>query len=505
MNTIKLILITVSILLFVSCNSKSDDTLPNIIFILADDIGYGDPGCYNPGSKIPTPHIDKLAKEGIRFTDAHAPSSVCTPTRYGILTGRYCWRSPLKEGVLWGYDLPLIENSRLTLPKILKNEGYQTACIGKWHLGLPWQFNRDKVQTETNINALHAGPDDVNIFKPLRDNGIKSVGFDYFYGIPASLDMDPYVYFENDKQVSLPTDTVPACDRNAEDYSSGFWRGGPIAPEFKHQHVLPVITAQTVKYIENNSKNEKPFFLYVALTAPHTPWLPTEEFRGKSQAGKYGDFVFMVDHAIGQITQSLQENNLEEKTLLVFTSDNGAHIDYIGAEYEHAANYIWRGQKADIYEGGHRIPLLVKWPGKVKPGRITNQLVCLTDFIATFAEVVQYEIPQGQATDSYSFMSALKNPSAPQVRNEIVMHSLDGMFAVRAKNWKFIDGRGSGGFTSPKRIASHSGKIKGQLFNLSDDPKENNNLYFDYPEKVAELKAILDSIKSAENDVFIPN
>lgn len=502
MNAIKLILTTANILFFVGCNSKPENTLPNIVFILADDMGYGDPGCYNPDSKIPTPHIDKLAMEGIRFTDAHTPSSVCTPTRYGILTGRYCWRSPLKEGVLWGYDLPLIENARLTLPKILQHAGYRTACIGKWHLGLPWQLNQDKPQAGNNNNAFRAGPDDVNIYKPLRNHGLKSIGFDYFFGIPASLDMDPYVYIENDEPVTLPTDTVAACNRDAKNYSRGFWRGGPIAPDFKHQDVLPEITSRTINYIEKNRVNNQPFFLYVALTAPHTPWLPAEEFRGKSQAGKYGDFVRMVDHAIGQISQSLRDNNLEENTLLVFTSDNGAHMDYIGAEYQHDANFMWRGQKADIHEGGHRIPLLIKWPGKVNPGTTSDQLVCLTDFVATFAEMVQYELPQGQAGDSYSLMPALLNTSKVQVRNEIVMHSLDGMYGVRSGNWKYIDGRGSGGFTSPKRIVPQPGEAKGQLFNLTDDPKESNNLFFDYPEKVAELKALLDSIKSAENSVL---
>src|SRR6266511_1329563 len=317
---------------------------PNIVFILADDLGSGDLGCYNKDSKIPTPNMDRLAREGVRFTDMHTPSSVCTPTRYGLLTGRYAWRTPLQSGVLWGYSASLIETNRLTLPKFLKKHGYATAGIGKWHLGFQEGNPADKEFKVDYAKPLLPGP--------------LTAGFDYFFGIPASLDMEPYLYVENDRAVEQPTEQVEASKPQRQG-GTGFWRSGPIAPGFRHAAVLPVIAKKAIAYLERQPKASpnKPFFLYFALTAPHEPWQPTGEFRGRSGAGDYGDFVAQVDWTIGQTLRTLDRLGLADNTLVIVTSDNGAHWTASDIKkYGHRANGHYRGQKSDIWEAGHRVP-----------------------------------------------------------------------------------------------------------------------------------------------------
>ena len=452
--------------------APEQDKYPNIILILADDMGYGDAGVYNPDSKIPTPHIDRIALEGIRLTDAHSPSAVCTPTRYGVLTGRYSWRTRLKQGVLWGYSTNLIDTSRVTIPSMLQENGYYTGGVGKWHLGL-------------------GEGDSTDYFAPFSISPV-NLGFDYYYGIPASLDMQPYVYFENDQVVAEPTEYVEASAHRRQD-GGGFWRAGGVAPGFKHIDVLSHTTEKAKDFIKEQAQSDQPFFLYMPLSAPHTPWLPEEVYRGKSGAGYYGDFTVQVDHSVGEILGTLDELSLVENTMIVFTSDNGAHwysndIEHFG----HRANLHLRGQKADIWEGGHRVPFVVRWPGMIPPGSINDETVTHTDFLATIAEVVGYELPQGGGEDSYSILPALLNqPLDAPIREATVHHSLDGMFALRKGDWKFIEGRGSGGFTQPRRIEPKEGEPPGQLFNLADDPSEQNNVYTQYPEVVAQLQTLL--------------
>jgi arylsulfatase A-like enzyme len=445
---------------------------PNVVVILADDLGYGDPGCYNKDSKIPTPHIDRLAAQGMRFTDAHTPSAVCTPTRYGLLTGRYCWRTRLERGVLQGYDPLLIEPGRLTLPALFRKHGYSTAGVGKWHLGLG-----------------DATPTDYA--KPLRP-GPTTVGFERFFGIPASLDMPPYLYFENERPVEAATGTI-AASKMRRHGGEGFWRAGPIAPSFKHGEVLPTLTKQALAYLDKQARAEKPFFLYFALTAPHTPWMPTKEYRGKSKAGYYGDFVAQVDATVGQVLGALDRLKASEHTLVIFTSDNGAHwLPEDVRKYGHRANGPWRGQKADVWEAGHRVPFVVRWPGKVKPGTTSAQTVCLTDVLATCAAVVGGRLPDSAGEDSYNLLPALlgERPDRP-VREAVVHHSGGGMFAVRQGDWKLIEGLGSGGFTPPNREKPKPGGPAGQLYNLADDPGEQTNLYAKRPEVVKRLGELL--------------
>ncbi len=454
---------------------------PNIVVIFADDLGYGDPGCYNTQSKIPTPHMDRLAAEGIRFTDAHSPSAVCTPTRYGLLTGRYCWRSSLKSGVLWGYSNPLIETDRLTLPSMLKRHGYRTGCVGKWHLGLGW----------VTKDGETAKADNVDWSRPVT-HGPQSLGFDYSFILPASLDMDPYCWLENGKTVEAPTDRTPGSKRRW-DGGEGFWRAGPIAPSFDFTDVLPTITSKAVEFVKRQER-DSPFFLYVPLTSPHTPWMPTDEFRRTTEVDWYGDFVAQTDASIGRVVKALDDAGFRDETLVIVTSDNGSHWPFAQIErFGHRANGDWRGQKADIHEGGHRVPFVCRWPGHIEPGSRSDQTICLTDLMATFAAIVGDALPSSAGPDSYSILPAMLAPNlAEPIREAIVHHSLHGTFAIRQGPWKLIEGLGSGGFTAPQRIEPKPGEPAGQLYNLDDDPAEQNNLWSERPEVVERLAGLLD-------------
>jgi arylsulfatase A-like enzyme len=449
---------------------------PNVVLVLCDDLGYGDPVCYNKDSKIPTPNIDRLATQGMRFTDAHTPSAVCTPTRYGVLTGRYCWRTSLKSGVLDGYAPLLIEPGRLTLPALLKQHGYVTACIGKWHLGLG-----------------NAKPTDYG--KPLRP-GPNAVGFDTFFGIPASLDMPPYVFVENEAVTVAPTATIAASEMRRKG-GNGFWRAGAIAPGFRHVDVLPTLTDKAAEYIRKQSP-DKPFFLYLALTAPHTPWVPTDEFRGKSGAGYYGDFVSQVDATLGRVVRALDDARLADDTLLIFTSDNGAHwLPGDIEQWRHRANDGLRGQKADIWDGGHRVPFVARWPGKIAAGGTSQELICLTDFLATAADLVGTTLPADAGEDSFDLLPVLlgRDPRRP-VREAVVHHSSDGTFGIRQGPWKLCLGLGSHGFSAPQDVKPQPGGPRGQLYNLDDDPEEKHNLWLEKPDVVERQTALLDRYRA---------
>lgn len=463
---------------------SSKSRYPNIVYILADDMGYGDLTCLNKASKIPTPNTDRIANEGIRFTDAHSPSAVCSPTRYGVLTGRYSWRTRLKKGVLQVHSPALIDPERMTVASLLKKHGYATTGVGKWHLGLNL-VTKDGKPAET-------GCSNVDFTKPIS-GGPTDLGFDYFFGIPASLDMSPYFYIENNRVVEMPTLTIEKSARPV------FFRGGKIAPCFKHKEVLPTITRKAVSCIEKHadSNPEKPFFLYFPLTAPHTPWVPVDSFKGRSKAGLYGDFVAQVDWTVGQMLKTLDKLKLRDNTLIIVTSDNGAHWEknYI-ERYNHRANYHFRGMKADIWDGGHRIPFIARWPGKIKPGSSSNQTICLADLLATCAAIVGEKLPEGAGEDSYNILPALLGEKLDTpIREATVHHSFDGMFAIRQGKWKLILGRGSGGFSKPRRIKPKPGEPLGQLYNLDEDIAETNNLLAERPEVVERLTKLLEKYK----------
>ncbi len=475
------------------------DRPPNVIFLMADDMGYGDPGSFNTDSKIPTRFMDELASSGMRFTDAHSGSAVCTPTRYGVVTGRYAWRSSLKRGVLSGYSRALIEPERMTVASMLREAGYHTAVVGKWHLGLDWTVLSEPDSWDEGNKAIafqgatdFAKPEglEIDFTKPVT-NGPSTLGFDYSYIIPASLDMAPYVYLENN-----------VCEKPATRHEEGrfdgpvFWRPGEAAEDFDFFDVLPRLTRKAVAYIEERAATpDQPFFLYYPLPAPHWPWVPTEEFVGTSGAGKYGDFVVQVDAQIGLLMDALERGGQAENTLFIVSSDNGAewnssHIE----EFDHHANHAdQRGRKRDAWEGGHRMPFFARWPAKVEAGSTSDQTICLTDLMATTAELAGYELPMDAAQDSVSFLPALLGEDTGALREATVHHSVDGMFAIRMGKWKFIDGQGPG---SNQWDGPQPGDPPGQLYDMDADRHEDNNLFEEHPELVEELRAKLELYKS---------
>jgi arylsulfatase A-like enzyme len=477
------------VLLLSACKSKADQNVvfeqPNIVYILADDLGYGDVKCFNPEGKIPTPNMDKMAKNGVIFTDAHTSSAVCTPTRYGILTGRYNWRSELKASVLNGYSKSLIKPDRTTIAGMLKKQGYTTAYIGKWHLGWDWALKSECDTDKTNGNT-------VDFSQPIK-NGPNSHGFDYAFGFCGSLDMPPYVYVENGMPTMVPTEYTSSKGMK-------MWRNGLTADDFSHVKVLQNVTDKAVSYISKNANGKQPFFLYLPLPAPHTPILPSEEFLGKSKTNTYGDYVMQVDDVVRQIREIIAQKGISENTLVVFTSDNGCSpkADFKTlATFGHNPSYVFRGSKADIYDGGHRVPFIVEWPAKGLKNASSDKIICTTDFFATCAELTGYEIQDNEAEDSYSMLSLITGENDNEIREYIIHHSIDGRFAIRKGDWKLCVCPGSGGWSDPRPrdiIKNHLDLPPMQLFNLKEDIGETKNLLAEYPEKAAELKTALKKI-----------
>ena len=503
-NLIKTSLGLTAIMLLTNCKNaekkeiKNSDEFPNIVYILADDMGYGDIQKYNANSQIPTPHLDQLAENGVRFTDAHSNSAVCTPSRYGILTGRYAFRTRLKKGVIWGYGEPLIKKEKETVASLLKNNGYTTACIGKWHLGLEW-VKEDTTKIIPDIKwddkVAPGFEDNVDYSKKVK-GGPSEHGFDYSYIVPASLDMVPYCYLRNGKTVETPDSYTKG--RNEDEHGRGvFWRAGPASPSFEFSEVLPNFIDTACNYIARHANKEKPFFLYLPLPAPHTPWLPKEEYNGSSRAGTYGDFVIMVDDMIGKVIRKIESLGLTENTFIIVTSDNGA--DWRPEDIEkhgHKANFVFKGRKADIYEAGHRIPFIARWDGVIPKGSISEETMCATDLMATLAGMLNVPLKEGSAEDSYNLWPAFigKSYQSP-IRDATVHQSLHGFLSIRKGSWKFTPHRGSGGFTKPDYIKPDEEEAPGTLYNLEDDPGELNNLYKEKPELVQELSLLLDKIR----------
>jgi arylsulfatase A len=474
---------------------------PNIVYILADDLGYGDISGLNKESKIKTPAIDRLIAEGITFTDAHSGSSVCTPTRYGILTGQYCWRSRMKSGVLLGYSPSLIEAETPTVPTFLKEKGYSTACIGKWHLGIDWKLNDGTyLHGEKNVNFTQEligfrEFDKIDFTQPAK-GGPLGAGFDYSYVLPASLDFDPYCYLENNKVIEAPTAYTEGNQLNTG-ATGAFWRAGQLSPSFIFEGVLPTFADKAVEYIKNRKNQKNPFYLYFPMNAPHTPWVPQAKFRSTSGAGEYGDYVQEVDSYVQQVLSALEENGFRNNTLVIFASDNGAYWkpDFI-EKFSHRSNYSFRGMKSDAWEGGHHIPFIVRWPGQVKAGSRCDETICLTDFFDTVRELNGITDKQSRPVDSYSILPLLLKKKTSVNRPPVIHHSGSGKFAIRDKEWKFIEGLGSGGFSEPKNPQPGPGDPAGQLYNLKNDPKEKENLWFKLPEQVEIMQQKLDQIRS---------
>ena len=440
---------------------------PNILYILCDDLGYGDVQCFNPArGKIATPNLDRLAGQGMAFTEAHSSSAVCTPSRYSILTGRYNWRSTLQKGVLLGSSAPLIAADRLTVPALLKQYGYQTAIIGKWHLGL-------------TFGGGNGTPD---YTQPIQD-GPTTRGFDSYFGISASLDMPPFAFIENDHFTQQLTVTKK------------WLRSGPAAPDFEAVDVLPKLASKAGEYIANRAAAKRPFFLYLPLNSPHTPIVPTKAWQGKSGLGAYGDFVMETDWAIGEVLAAIEKAGIADNTLVIVTSDNGcspyARTDLL-EEQGHFASADRRGYKADIFDGGHRIPLIARWPGKTKAGSKSDQRVSLVDLMATCADIVGAKIPENAGEDSVSILPALLGTAKAPLHEAVVFHSINGNFAIQQGRWKLELCPGSGGWSAPRGAAAVKGLPPIQLYDMAKDVGERTNVYLEHPEVVAQLTKLLE-------------
>ncbi|MCA9261254.1 MAG: arylsulfatase [Planctomycetales bacterium] len=445
--------------------TDSPPSRPNIVFILCDDLGIGDVHVFNPQrGKILTPYLDQLARDGMRFTDAHSSSAVCTPSRYSILTGRYCWRSRLQSGVLGGESAPLLASNRLTVAEFLQRQGYATACLGKWHLGL--EFGARKF-----VDPILNGP--------------LQHGFDSFFGISASLDMPPFAWIDGNRFTEEPTATKT------------WLREGPAGPSFEAIDVLPTLTRKACEFIRSKADQEgSPYFLYLAYASPHTPIVPTPEWRGKSGLGEYADFVMQTDACIGEVLQAIDDAGQRDNTLVVFTSDNGfaPAADPQALERQgHFPSAGYRGYKADIWEGGHRVPMIARWPGRVAADSECSQLVGLVDFFATVGDLLELPIPGDSAEDSESFLPALEGRSEPRRKTQL-FHSINGRFAVRDGSWKLELCPGSGGWGAPRDAQAVKQQLPPwQLYDLSVDPREQTNRYADRPEIVDRLGKLLET------------
>jgi len=493
-----------------ACSALGSDpagSKPNIIFILADDMGLGDIKAYGGDRcKIDTPHADQLAAKGMMFTDAHTSSAVCTPSRYGLLTGRYCWRTEKQGGVLHGYNKALIKPGVPTVASFLKENGYQTACIGKWHIGmnLDTTIAKDRVKYNKLRDKWKKGENvDIDLdWSAEIKRGPVDVGFDYFFGISASLDMSPYVWIENNHFVG--TGSV---------IKKGDGRPGPAHPDFKADEVLAKTTEKTVEYIDQAVKNKKPFFIYMPLNSPHTPIVPSSEFIGKSEVGLYGDFVMETDWSVGQVVAALERNGVLENTMIVYSADNGCsttaqrksnksktEIIFQNGDGQpmnpdaHYPSDIYRGHKTDLFEGGHRVPFIVRWDKGVAPGSSCDSIVGLTDFFATCADIIGKPLPS-QVPDSISFLPHLRGET-PDVtaRKDIINHSFKGKFAIRQGDWKLLLMPDNGvAPASENSQAQKASQPAVQLYNLSNDPGEVKNVQDAHPEITKSLIALLET------------
>ncbi len=468
----------------------SAEERPNIIVILADDMGYGDVQALNPHSKIPTPHLNQLAAGGMTFTDAHSPSAVCTPTRYSLITGRYCWRSRLKAGVLNGYGTPLIDPARPTIASFLKQHGYHTAIIGKWHLGLG--FQKDETGNKWDWE------------KPLNSSPLDN-GFTKSLVIPASLDFPPYVYVAGNKVRAFPDRIQP------KQGFPGYLREGELGADFSIIDCLDHLTENVAKHIEDRSKKTEPFFLYFPLTAPHKPVLPHPRYQGKSKLGPYGDFVMQVDDVVGNTIKAIDDAGIAENTMIIYTSDNGSFMyrttdpadpDHLADETlqsyfegNHTANGVRRGTKADIWEAGHRVPFFVKWPAAVEAGSLCDKTITHTDIFATAADLIGKNLSTAKidnpaigvaAPDSFSILPLLKGKEKGFKRASVINHSANGTFAIRDGDWKLVLGSGSGGREKPKGVRFEKPY---SLFNLKEDPSEAKDRWSSEPDIASKMEA----------------
>ncbi|MBB6050815.1 sulfatase-like hydrolase/transferase [Armatimonas rosea] len=478
-------------------------TKPNIVFILADDLGYGDVGCYNAEAKVATPNVDRLAREGMRFTDAHAPSTVCTPSRYSLLTGRLAFRIPYRS-VFEGVGGPcLIKEDQLTLPQLLRNQGYTTAMTGKWHVGLTF-FDKDgKHITKGGIDGVRQ----IDYSRAIPDSPIHR-GFDSFFGTACCPATDYlYAFIDGDRIPVPPTGMLDKSKLPKHPYADDN-RMGMIAPGYDLEEVDTVFLQKSQAFLEQHQKNnpKKPFFLFHSMNAVHLPSFAAKRFQGSTKAGPHGDFIHEMDEVVGELMKTLKRLGLDKNTVVMFSSDNGPEttsVAHMRADYGHDGARPWRGVKRDQWEGGHRVPFIVRWPGKIAPGSKSEQTVCLTDVMATCAAIVGTPLPDNSAQDSFDLLPLLRGDKSGGVVRPYTLHQTISLaLAIRKGPWKYLDHKGSGGNNydnpqlKPYALPDTAPEAPGQLYNLETDPGETTNLYYKYPELVKELKALLESSKA---------
>ncbi len=458
---------------------------PNIVLILADDFGVGDIQAHYPDNKIATPHLDRLVRQGVSFTDAHSPSAVCSPTRYGILTGRYSWRTRLQEWVIAAYEPPLIAKDRSTLPQFLKEHGYHTACIGKWHLGWNWPGQQASQMTEQRNGQRSLTWD----FSRPISGGPSERGFDHYFGVDLP-NLPPFTFIQADRTVPIPTESFrPDPDEGI--VLPRQFAGTPAAPGWRMQDILPEITRRAVDHVKKAARGDQPFFLYFSMTSPHEPIVPSKDFRGKSGIAPIADFVMETDWSAGQIVEAVDRAGIADNTIVIFTADNG-HSHYTGwddlIDAGHLPSGPYRGHKGDIWEGGHRVPLVVRWPRRIAPATQSSQLVSLTDLFATCADVIGQKLPDDGAEDSISFLPAVLAEEGSLRRTSLISHSNFGEFAYRDGPWKLVFKLGD------KNLQLSRGKPTiAELYDLDKDIDESDDLSAKHPEKVKQLREKLES------------
>jgi arylsulfatase A len=480
----------IAVWLMVTASLDASKAKPNVLLIYADDLGYGDLSCQNPSSKVPTLHLDRLAKEGMTFSDAHSSSGICTPSRYSLLTGRYHWRK--FHNIVWAMGESVFSPDRLTLPKMMKMKGYSTSAIGKWHLGWNWQsvFKENHKIIEKGPNLI-CQPSDIDWTKPIPQ-GPCDQGFDTYFG-DTVINFPPYTWFRNDKVEKVPD--VMMDTKRWKEIKEGGWecREGPATSDWDPYQNIPQATAEAVKVIHGHKGKNEPFFMYFAFPSPHAPIIPNDRFDGASKAGPYGDFVVETDDAVGQLLKALKESGQNKNTIVIFSADNGPeHYAYQrDQKYGHWSSAPFRGLKRDIYEGGHHVPMIIKWPGLTRPGSVSKSLVSQIDIMATLADHLNVDLPVDAAEDSVSLLPVLKD-SKREVRDMHIHNTFEKRWAMRKGDWVLIEGK-NGYHTGVRAnwevrhgyVKDDKGKY--ELYNMAKDPSQKHNLASSYPEVVKEL------------------
>ncbi len=491
-----LICATLCVMLLNTSCSKPEKRQPNIVIIYADDMGYGDLNIQNPNSKIPTPNLDQLASEGMRFTDAHSSSGICSPSRFALLTGTYHWRR--QHGIVGAFGKPFFRDTDITLPQVLKTKGYTTAVIGKWHLGWDWEFKNKpsgEVMQWDKLRKVYL-PGDIDFSKPVA-GGPLDRGFDYYFG-DGTINFPPYAWVENDRFLEVPTEEMD-IDNIGFDTKEGRWefRPGPKVKDWNPYEVLPTLANKTVEWI-NKQEKDKPFFLYFALPSPHAPIIPNDEFDGTSEAGGYGDFMVQTDMVVGEVLKALEEKGMEDNTIIIFSSDNGteSYAWERAVEYGHFSMGNDRGLKRDLYEGGHHVPFIIKWPGKVEAGSVSNEMISQIDIMATLSSITGTDLPENAAPDSYDITPIIKGEAYKSPFREATVHNTrKSKWGLRKGDWLYINDSTGGArkmLESFKELRSYTDfNTESILFNMKDDPEQRVNLYEKYPEKIKEMDSLL--------------